>query len=82
MIFHYAYCRTSARAAIPIIVNSKNHFLNFFFSRSDPIDLDMPGCIDPGHMVGEDGKRYLFVGGIRRVRLTDGCARARAGRTA
>ena len=24
-----------------------------------------PGRIDPGHAVGEDGKRYLFVNGIR-----------------
>jgi xylan 1,4-beta-xylosidase len=38
---------------------------------SDPIDLNLPGCIDPGHAVGEDGKRYLFVNGIRRVALTD-----------
>ena len=38
---------------------------------SDPIDLNVDGCIDPGHAVGEDGKRYLFVGGIRRIRLTD-----------
>ncbi|MGD0096357.1 MAG: family 43 glycosylhydrolase [Terracidiphilus sp.] len=38
---------------------------------SDPIDLNLPGCIDPGHAVGEDGKRYLFVNGIRRIRLTD-----------
>jgi xylan 1,4-beta-xylosidase len=38
---------------------------------SDPIDLKLPGCIDPGHAVGEDGKRYLFVNGIRKVRLTD-----------
>jgi xylan 1,4-beta-xylosidase len=38
---------------------------------SDPIDLKISGCIDPGHVVGEDGKRYLFVNGIRRVRLTD-----------
>ncbi|WP_266157064.1 family 43 glycosylhydrolase [Dyella silvatica] len=38
---------------------------------SDPIDLHIDGCIDPGHVVGEDGKRYLFVNGIRRVRLTD-----------
>jgi len=22
---------------------------------SDPIDLNLPGCIDPGHVVGEDG---------------------------
>jgi xylan 1,4-beta-xylosidase len=38
---------------------------------SAPVDLDIPGCIDPGHVVGEDGKRYLFVNGIRRVRLSD-----------
>lgn len=38
---------------------------------SDPVDLGIRGCIDPGHIVGEDGKRYLFVNGIRRVRLTD-----------
>ncbi|MEK8033840.1 family 43 glycosylhydrolase [Ideonella sp. DXS29W] len=38
---------------------------------SDPVDLKLPGCIDPGHAVGEDGKRYLFVNGIRRVRLAD-----------
>jgi xylan 1,4-beta-xylosidase len=38
---------------------------------SDPIDLNIKGCIDPGHVVGEDGKRYLFVNGIRRIRLTD-----------
>ena len=38
---------------------------------SDPVDLDIHGCIDPGHVVGEDGKRYLFVNGIRKVRLRD-----------
>jgi xylan 1,4-beta-xylosidase len=38
---------------------------------SEPIDLKISGCIDPGHVVGEDGKRYLFVNGIRRIRLTD-----------
>lgn len=38
---------------------------------SDPIDLEISGCIDPGHVVGEDGKRYLFVNGIRKIRLTD-----------
>src|SRR5690606_12754087 len=37
----------------------------------DPVDLKIKGCIDPGHVVGEDGKRYLFVNGIRKVRLTD-----------
>lgn len=38
---------------------------------SEPIDLNIAGCIDPGHAVGEDGKRYLFVNGIRKVRLHD-----------
>jgi xylan 1,4-beta-xylosidase len=38
---------------------------------SEPIDLNIAGCIDPGHVVGEDGKRYLFVNGIRKIRLRD-----------
>ncbi|HEX7803840.1 MAG TPA: family 43 glycosylhydrolase [Pseudoxanthomonas sp.] len=38
---------------------------------SEPVDLKIAGCIDPGHVVGEDGKRYLFVNGIRRIRLSD-----------
>jgi xylan 1,4-beta-xylosidase len=38
---------------------------------SDPIDLKVSGCIDPGHAVGEDGRRYLFFNGVRRIALTD-----------
>jgi xylan 1,4-beta-xylosidase len=38
---------------------------------SDPVDLQVSGCIDPGHAVGEDGKRYLFFNGVRRIALTD-----------
>lgn len=38
---------------------------------SEPIDLKLPNRIDPGHIVGEDGKRYLFMSGGDRVRLTD-----------
>jgi len=38
---------------------------------SEPVDLDISGSIDPGHVVGEDGRRYLFVNGIRKIRLTD-----------
>ena len=42
---------------------------------SDPVDLGITGAIDPGHVVGEDGKRYLFLNGVRRVRLAgDGLA--------
>jgi beta-xylosidase len=36
---------------------------------SEPIDLGIRGAIDPGHVVGEDGIRYLFVSGIRRITL-------------
>lgn len=35
---------------------------------SDPIDLDL-GHIDPGHVVGEDGKRWLFLSGGNRIQL-------------
>ncbi|MBB6092125.1 beta-xylosidase [Povalibacter uvarum] len=38
---------------------------------SEPIDLKLPDHIDPGHAVGEDGKRYLFLSSGDRVRLTD-----------
>ncbi|MCR2808531.1 MULTISPECIES: family 43 glycosylhydrolase [unclassified Microbacterium] len=38
---------------------------------SEPIDLGIRGVIDPGHVVGEDGRRYLFTSGVRRIRLTD-----------
>jgi xylan 1,4-beta-xylosidase len=38
---------------------------------SEPVDLNIKGYIDPGHAVGEDGKRYLFLNGGARVRLSD-----------
>lgn len=38
---------------------------------SEPIDLDLPGNIDPGHAVGEDGSRWLFLSKGDRVRLSD-----------
>lgn len=31
---------------------------------SEPVKLEIPSyCIDPGHVVGEDGKRYIFTNG-------------------
>jgi len=46
---------------------------------SEPIDLDLPNHIDPGHAVGEDGSRWLFLSGGDRVRLSrDGLATAGA----
>ena len=38
---------------------------------SEPIDLGIRWAIDPGHVVGEDGRRYLLVSGIRRIQLSD-----------
>lgn len=38
---------------------------------SEPQDMDINGFIDPGHAVGEDGKRYLFLNDGRRVRISD-----------
>ncbi len=32
--------------------------------------MGIPGYIDPGHIVGEDGKRYLFMNDGHRVQLT------------
>jgi beta-xylosidase len=44
---------------------------------SDPIDLHLPDHIDPGHAVGADGRRWLFLSGGDRVPLTpDGLATA------
>ncbi|WP_343612530.1 family 43 glycosylhydrolase [Novosphingobium sp.] len=37
---------------------------------SEPVDMKIGGLIDPGHVVGEDGHRYLFLSGINRVRLS------------
>lgn len=38
---------------------------------SDPIDLKLPSHIDPGHAVGEDGSRWLFLSGGDRIRLAE-----------
>lgn len=37
---------------------------------SEPIDLKLGG-IDPGHVIGEDGKRYLYINDGRMIELTD-----------
>ncbi|PZU07261.1 family 43 glycosylhydrolase [Sphingomonas sp.] len=38
---------------------------------SDPVDLGLHDHIDPGHAVGEDGSRWLFLSGGDRVRLAE-----------
>jgi xylan 1,4-beta-xylosidase len=47
------------------------HATNIAGPWSDPVDLGIAGYIDPGHIVGEDGRRYLFLSGVSRVRLSD-----------
>jgi xylan 1,4-beta-xylosidase len=38
---------------------------------SDPVDVGIHDAIDPGHVVGEDGKRYLFMSSGGLVPLSD-----------
>lgn len=38
---------------------------------SEPVDTGIRGYIDPGHAVGEDGRRYLFLSAGHRVALSD-----------
>lgn len=38
---------------------------------SAPVNLKLKGYIDPGHVVGPDGKRYLYLSGGYIVQLTD-----------
>ena len=38
---------------------------------SEPIDLNVKGLIDPGHIVGEDGKRYLYCSDGYMAELSD-----------
>ena len=46
---------------------------------SEPVDLNLPGHIDPNHVVGEDGTRYLALSGGDLVELAeDGLATAGA----
>ena len=65
---YYVYIPVQTKTGQMIMVI---HAENIRGPWSDPIDLQIPGHIDPGHAVGEDGRRYLFLNGGDRVRLTD-----------
>lgn len=68
----YIPARTPAKKSIYVI-----HADRIEGPWSDPIDLNLPEHIDPGHAVGPDGKRYLFLSGGDRVRLApDGLSTA------
>lgn len=40
-------------------------------SWSEPIDMGIYDGIDPGHVVGEDGKRYVFLDGGKLIPISD-----------
>ena len=66
----YFHARTAERRDLYVI-----HAEHIPGPWSAPLPLALPRHIDPGHMVGEDGKRYLFLSGGDRVRLSaDGLA--------
>ncbi|HEY0114158.1 MAG TPA: family 43 glycosylhydrolase, partial [Allosphingosinicella sp.] len=70
--FVYIPARTPQKKSIYVI-----HAERITGPWSEPIDLDLPAHIDPGHAVGERGERYLFLSGGDRVRLRpDGLATA------
>src|SRR6202008_4617201 len=54
-----------------IMTNYVVHAENIAGPWSDPIDVGIYDAIDPGHVVGEDGKRYLFVSGGGLATLSD-----------
>lgn len=72
--FAYIPARTPRKKSIYVI-----HAARIEGPWSEPIDLDLPNHIDPGHAVGPGGARYLFLSGGDRVRLrADGLATAGA----
>lgn len=38
---------------------------------SDPIDMNLQGFIDPGHLVDKDGKRYLYLSNGNLIQLSE-----------
>ncbi|MAP94940.1 MAG: xylan 1,4-beta-xylosidase [Ponticaulis sp.] len=64
--YRYIPARTDERKSIYVIYAD-----NIEGPWSEPIDLDLPDHIDPDHIVGEDGKRYLFLSSGDMVQLAD-----------
>ena len=62
----YAHARTDAYRSIYVVTTKNPHG-----PWTEPVDLKLTRHIDPGHVVGEDGKRYLFLSGGDRVQLAD-----------
>ena len=62
----YAHARTPDYRSIYVVTARNPHG-----PWSEPVDLKLTKHIDPGHVVGEDAKRYLFLSGGDRVQLAD-----------
>jgi xylan 1,4-beta-xylosidase len=70
--YNYFHARTSDYRSLYVI-----HADHIDGPWSDPVDLRLHAHIDPGHAVGEDGRRYLFLSNGDRVALAaDGLATA------
>jgi beta-xylosidase len=66
LFYNYFHARTPQYRSLYVITAEKMEG-----PWSEPVDLKLHAHIDPGHAVGEDGKRYLFLSNGDRVRLTD-----------
>lgn len=62
----YIPARTPAKRSIYVI-----HADQITGPWSDPVDLDLPAHIDPEHVTDENGRRWLFLSGGDRIRLSD-----------
>jgi beta-xylosidase len=62
----YIPARTPAKRSIYVIQADK-----MTGPWSDPVDLNLPAHIDPEHVTDEQGRRWLFLSGGDRIRLSD-----------
>ncbi len=62
----YIPARTDSDKSIYVI-----HADNIEGPWSEPVDLHLPDHIDPCHVVGEDGRRYLFLSNGDMIALAD-----------
>ena len=62
----YIPARTATKRSIYVI-----HADQITGPWSDPVDLNLPAHIDPEHVTDENGRRWLFLSGGDRIRLSE-----------
>ena len=67
-------------AGLPVVSILVVHADDIAGPWSEPVDMNIHDGIDPGHVVGEDGKRYLFINSGKLIPISDD-GLARAGKT-